>query len=100
MEWRVREIWPQVNFVDMGPAPSGPVMSGKPVAVRANMKLAGLQAWTFRVECVIGRIGTSGGLEETEVVVLPSKAIWIAISPYSNARSCRRRPVVWAMRFA
>jgi len=72
---RVLEIWPQVNFVDMGPAPSGPVMSGKPVSVRANIKLAGLQASDLRVECVIGRIGTSGGLEETEVVVLPNKAI-------------------------
>ncbi len=72
---RVLEIWPQVNFVDMGPAPSGPVMSGKPVSVRANIRLAGLQASDLRVECVIGRIGTSGGLEETEVVVLPNKAI-------------------------
>ena len=72
---RVLEIWPQVNFVDMGPAPSGPVMSGKPVSVRANIKLAGLQPSDLRVECVIGRIGTSGGLEETEVVVLPNKAI-------------------------
>jgi starch phosphorylase len=26
-----------------------------------------------RVECVIGRIGASGGLEETEVVVLPNQ---------------------------
>src|SRR5580698_6901487 len=25
---RVREIWPLVNFVEMGPAPMGPVMSG------------------------------------------------------------------------
>ena len=72
---RVLEIWPEVNFVDMGPAPSGPVMSGKPVSVRANIRLAGLEASDLRVECVIGRIGTSGGLEETEVVVLPNKAI-------------------------
>ena len=27
-----------------------------------------------RVECVIGRIGASGGLEETEVVLLPVKS--------------------------
>jgi starch phosphorylase len=67
---RVREIWPQVNFVDMGPAPSGPVTSGKAVCVRTKIRLAGLKPKDVRVECVIGRIGASGGLEETEVVVL------------------------------
>ena len=72
---RVRSIWPQISFVDMGPAPSGPVMSGKPVPVRTAIRLAGLQPADVRVECVIGRIGTSGGLEETEVVVLPNKGV-------------------------
>jgi glycogen phosphorylase len=70
---RVREVWPQVHFVDMGPAPNGPVMSGKPVCVRAVIRLAGLKPHDVLVECVIGRIGASGGLEETEVVVLPNK---------------------------
>ncbi|MGD1073589.1 MAG: alpha-glucan family phosphorylase, partial [Bryobacteraceae bacterium] len=70
---KVREIWPQVNFVDMGPAPGGPVTSGKPVCVRTRIRLAGLKPSDVRVECVIGRIGASGGLEETEVVVLPNK---------------------------
>jgi glycogen phosphorylase len=72
-EWnkKIREIWPQVNFVDMGPAPNGPVMSGKPVSVRTAIRLAGLKPQDVLVECVIGRIGASGGLEETEVVVLP-----------------------------
>jgi starch phosphorylase len=69
---RVREIWPQVNFVDMGPAPAGPVTSGSPISVRAAVRLAGLNASDIRVECVIGRIGASGGLEETEVVVMPA----------------------------
>jgi glycogen phosphorylase len=50
-------------------------MSGKPVSVRANIRLAGLNPSDLRVECVIGRIGTSGGLEETEVVVLPNKSV-------------------------
>jgi starch phosphorylase len=74
-EWnaKVREIWPQVNFVEMGPAPGGPVMSGKPVCVRTSIRLAGLRPSDIRVECVIGRIGASGGLEETEVVVLPNR---------------------------
>jgi starch phosphorylase len=72
---RIREIWPQVNFVDMSPAPSGPVMSGKPVSVRTAVRIPGLHPNDVRVECVIGRIGTSGGLEETEVVVLPNKGM-------------------------
>jgi glycogen phosphorylase len=72
---RVRDIWPEVTFVNMGPAPAGPVMSGWPVQVRACIKLAGLKPEDVRVECVIGRIGSSGGLEETEVVVLPGKSV-------------------------
>jgi starch phosphorylase len=72
---RVREIWPQVNFVDLGPPPPGPVTSGQPVEVRAELKLAGLKPEDLRVECVIGRIGASGGLEETEVVLLPNKSV-------------------------
>ena len=71
---RIREIWPQVNFVDLGPAPAGPVMSGKPVSVRTAIRTPGLEPNDVRVECVIGRIGSSGGLEETEVVVLPNKS--------------------------
>jgi starch phosphorylase len=70
---KVREIWPQVSFVDMGPAPTGPVMSGKPVSVRTAIRIPGLNPEDVRVECVIGRIGSSGGLEETEVVVLPNR---------------------------
>jgi len=71
---RIREIWPQVNFVDMGPAPNGPVMSGRPVSVRTAIRIPGLEPNDVRVECVIGRIGSSGGLEETEVVVLSNKS--------------------------
>ncbi len=72
---RVREIWPQVGFTDLGPAPAGPVTSGRPVEVRASLRLAGLRPDDVRVECVIGRIGVSGGLEETEVVLLPNKSV-------------------------
>jgi glycogen phosphorylase len=71
----VREIWPQVTFIDLGPAPAGPVTSGRPIEVRAALQLAGLKPEDLRVECVIGRIGASGGLEETEVVLLPNKSV-------------------------
>jgi starch phosphorylase len=68
---RIREIWQHVNFVEMGASPNGPVMSGKTVPVRTGINLAGLAPDDIRVECVIGRIGASGGLEQTEVIVLP-----------------------------
>jgi starch phosphorylase len=81
---RVREIWPQVNFVDMGPAPAGPVMSGSAVDVRTAVRLGGLKPEDIRVECVIGRIGASGGLEETEVVLLPSVSVDGDIAVYER----------------
>ena len=68
---RVHEVWPQVRFVDMGPAPSGPVMSGKPIPVRAALYLAGLKPEDVRVECLIGAISAGGSLENTQVVPLP-----------------------------
>jgi starch phosphorylase len=64
-----------VSFIDLGPAPPGPVTSGRPVEVRAALHLAGLKPDDLRVECVIGRIGASGGLEETEVVLLPNCSV-------------------------
>jgi starch phosphorylase len=68
---RVREVWPQVRFVDMGPAPAAPVMSGKPIQVRTALYLAGLKPEDVRVECLIGAVSASGNLEHTEVVPLP-----------------------------
>ncbi len=68
---RVREVWPQVRFVEMGVAPSGPVMSGKPIPVKAAVYLAGLKPEDVRVECLIGAISAGGNLENTEVVPLP-----------------------------
>src|SRR6185437_9348018 len=72
---RVRDLWPQVRFADMGPAPSGPVMSGKPIPVRAALYLAGLRPEDVRVECLIGAISTGGSLENTQVVPLPSSSV-------------------------
>jgi starch phosphorylase len=68
---RVREVWDKVRFVETGPAPEGPIMSERPVAVRTAIDLAGLQPTEVRVEVVMGRVGTDGGLEDTEVLVLP-----------------------------
>ena len=54
------------------PTPAGPVTSGVTVPVRAAVDLAGLDPEDVRVEVVIGRVGASGGLEDTEVMVLPA----------------------------
>ncbi len=67
----VRKVWDQVQFVDVGSPPDGPVLSGKPVPVRTAVNLAGLKPNDVRVEIVLGRIGANGQLEDTEVMVLP-----------------------------
>ena len=68
---KVLEAWDRVRFVETGPAPAGPVTSGITVPVRAAVELAGLDPEDVRVELVMGRVGASGGLEDTEVMVLP-----------------------------
>ena len=70
---RVREVWDRVRFVDSGDGPTGSWISGKPVPVRATIDLAGLQPEDVRVELVMGRVGSNGHLEETEVMVLPAR---------------------------
>src|ERR1017187_2584002 len=70
---QIREAWDRVRFVEAsGPPPAGSVTSGKPLAVRAAIDLAGLRPDDVRVELVLGRIDSDGHLEETEVMVLPA----------------------------
>src|SRR5262249_10773009 len=68
---RVGQVWDRVRIVEASPAPLGAVTSGKSIHVRAAVEMAGLKPGDVRVEAVLGRIGTSGTLEDTEVVVLP-----------------------------
>ena len=68
---RIREVWDRVRFVDAGPGPSGSLISGRAVTVRAAVDLAGLGPTDVRAEVVIGRVDSNGHLEETEVIVLP-----------------------------
>jgi starch phosphorylase len=68
---RIREVWDRVRFVDGGPGPTGSLVSGRPVTVRAAIDLAGLAPGEVRAEVVIGRVDSNGHLEETEVIVLP-----------------------------
>jgi starch phosphorylase len=69
---QVRQVWDAVRFVETGAAPTGTVISGKAVPVRAAVDLAGLKPDDVRVEVVLGRVGIDGGLEDTEVQVLPA----------------------------
>ena len=68
---RIREVWDRVRFVDAGPGPTGTLVSGRSVSVRAAVDLAGLEPTDVRAEVVIGRVDSNGHLEETEVIVLP-----------------------------
>jgi starch phosphorylase len=69
---QIRQVWDRVRFVDAGgPPPLGSVTSGKPLAVRAAIDLAGLKPGDVRVELVLGRIDSGGHLEDTEVMLLP-----------------------------
>src|ERR1035438_2501298 len=67
---RIREAWDRVKFVDSGTGPSGSLVSGREVPVRAAIDLAGLAASDVRVEVVVGSVDSNGHLENTEVMVL------------------------------
>ncbi|HTP89050.1 MAG TPA: alpha-glucan family phosphorylase [Bryobacteraceae bacterium] len=68
---KVQEVWDRVSFVDIGPGPDNSVLAGKPIAMRAVLDLAGLTPRDVRVEAVVGRVGVSGSLEDTQVMTLP-----------------------------
>jgi starch phosphorylase len=71
-EWDrvVQAKWDQVAFVGADGAPDGPITTGSSLALRASVELAGLAADDVRVEAMVGRVGVSGQLEETEVIIL------------------------------
>jgi starch phosphorylase len=69
---RVGEAWDRVRFVDSGPVKPGTVISGKQIAMRVAVDLAGLAPADVRVEVVMGRIDVVGNLEDTEIIVLPA----------------------------
>jgi starch phosphorylase len=68
----VQRAWDRVNFVEIGPGPERSLISGQSIPMRAVVDLAGLTPSDVRVEAVVGRVGTSGNLEETTVFTLPS----------------------------
>jgi starch phosphorylase len=68
---RIAEVWDQIEFLETASAPVEPVTSGHSVPVRAVVEMAGLSPDDVRVEVVIGKVGTTGSLEETETFLLP-----------------------------
>jgi starch phosphorylase len=65
-------VWDKVTFLETAPAPVTPVTSGNSVPVRAVVEMAGLSASDVRVEVVMGKVGTTGSLEDTETFLLPA----------------------------
>src|SRR5205823_10012407 len=61
--------WPRVRFTDCSIGADA-VSTGSPVALRAEVDLAGLKADDVRVEALVGRVGPQGELEEVQVLVL------------------------------
>jgi len=65
----VVEVWPKVRFTNCS-IDADSVSTGLPVALRAEVDLAGLKADDVRVEALVGRVGPEGELEEVQVLVL------------------------------
>jgi starch phosphorylase len=69
---RINQVWDRVAFLETAAQPISPVTSGHSVPVRAVVEMAGLSASDVRVEVVMGKVGTSGALEDTETFLLPA----------------------------
>ena len=93
---RVRAVWDRVRFVEAGTtSPGAALFSGAAVPVRAAIDLAGLKPEDVRVEVVLGRVDSSGHLEETEVLLLPPLEIQGTVATFGNDFR-RKEPAVWA----
>jgi starch phosphorylase len=73
VEWNaaVERAWDRVNILETTHGPDGAVISGHAIQLRVAVELAGLTPGDVRVEAVVGRVGPSGRLEQSEVLVLP-----------------------------
>lgn len=68
---RVAQAWNRVAIRDAYGSAQMCVLSGQPIPMRAIVEPAGLSPEDLRVEAVVGRVGSSGALEETTVITLP-----------------------------
>jgi starch phosphorylase len=69
---KVQKAWNSVGFVELGPGPEESVFTGRPIPMRAVVRLDELSPSDVRVEAVVGRVGVNGHLEETQVMTLPA----------------------------
>ncbi|MDP8990971.1 MAG: alpha-glucan family phosphorylase, partial [Acidobacteriota bacterium] len=67
---QVKQLWPQVRFLEASAGPGAAVSAGASLPLRARIDLAGLSATDVRVEALVGKIGPQGELEEAQVVTL------------------------------
>jgi glycogen phosphorylase len=67
---KVHRSWPEVKFIEIGGGPDGSITSGQDVPMRVVVDLAGLEPRDVRVEAVVGRVGATGQLEDTDCVTL------------------------------
>ncbi len=67
---QVEEAWPSVTIEDAGTSLGPCHLSGAALELRAAVELRGLNPEDVRVEAVVGRVGSTGRLEETSVLVL------------------------------
>ena len=67
---QVKQLWPQIRFLEASAGPDVPVHAGASLPLRARIDLAGLSAADVRVEALVGRIGPQGDLEEAQVLTL------------------------------
>ncbi len=73
VEWNAAIVraWDRVKILETTHGPDGAVISGHAIQLRVAVELAGLTPGDVRVEAVVGRVGPSGRLEQSEVLVLP-----------------------------
>jgi starch phosphorylase len=68
----VQNVWDNVKFLELGPGPQASLWSGSAIPMRAVVDLGGLAPDDVRVEAIVGRVGSTGQLEDTEIVTLPA----------------------------
>lgn len=67
----VSGAWNKVRFVELGPGPNASVLSGSPIPLNTVIDLGGLKPSDVRVEAVIGKVSSTGELENSELLTLP-----------------------------
>ncbi|MDX2180339.1 MAG: alpha-glucan family phosphorylase [Bryobacteraceae bacterium] len=66
----IERSWDRVRIVESGREIEDTLVSGQPVSMKSVVELNGLKPDDVRVEAVVGRVGATGHLEDTEVIQL------------------------------